>query len=422
MITCFARGGMMPVAALRFLAEVALGELCARGIVCSAPVAGLGAGRTWLRPSIFADLLQGITSPFPADLFVGDTTQPYLPVPATRLRVLARAGEDQWELALLRPDDTVQALPGCLRTTQAGEALRRIAPLLPEGGAASEPELGALVERVDDLLRSAPEEAPRGMHRFVTPPDTLCLQEPSDGWDAGFIQDLCLQCQATGAATVGLSPARALFISGLDGTARTAVEECFFLRRYDPCGNPWRQWMLVEAGQEAAADVLATRLHTLCPVNPGYSISVQSAASPVGAVHFCLRSSARRLFEPRVRHGLLFREEGTPAVSPPKIAAEGLGITQAAGILIDTITKGLRREAMASPVIAPAAPPSAMPAHRCKECQTAYEESYGDPMGGVPAGTAFDALPESWECPVCAAPWGHFHREPGLAEGIVVPG
>ncbi len=39
----------------------------------------------------------------------------------------------------------------------------------------------------------------------------------------------------------------------------------------------------------------------------------------------------------------------------------------------------------------------------CTNCGYVYDPAEGDPMGGVEAGVAFEALPEGWVCPLCYA-------------------
>jgi len=39
----------------------------------------------------------------------------------------------------------------------------------------------------------------------------------------------------------------------------------------------------------------------------------------------------------------------------------------------------------------------------CTSCGFVYDPDEGDPDGGIPAGTAFDDIPDSWFCPVCGA-------------------
>ena len=39
----------------------------------------------------------------------------------------------------------------------------------------------------------------------------------------------------------------------------------------------------------------------------------------------------------------------------------------------------------------------------CTSCGFIYDPAEGDPDGGIPAGTAFEEIPDDWFCPVCGA-------------------
>jgi rubredoxin len=41
--------------------------------------------------------------------------------------------------------------------------------------------------------------------------------------------------------------------------------------------------------------------------------------------------------------------------------------------------------------------------HICVNCGYVYDPESGDPMNGIPPGTAFEDLPEEWVCPLCYA-------------------
>ena len=41
--------------------------------------------------------------------------------------------------------------------------------------------------------------------------------------------------------------------------------------------------------------------------------------------------------------------------------------------------------------------------YRCLVSGYVYDPDEGDPDGGIPAGTAFEEIPEGWFCPVCGA-------------------
>jgi len=42
-----------------------------------------------------------------------------------------------------------------------------------------------------------------------------------------------------------------------------------------------------------------------------------------------------------------------------------------------------------------------MDKYQCRACPYIYDPAVGDPDGGIPAGTAFEDLPDDWVCPVC---------------------
>lgn len=38
----------------------------------------------------------------------------------------------------------------------------------------------------------------------------------------------------------------------------------------------------------------------------------------------------------------------------------------------------------------------------CTVCGYVYDPAVGDPDNGIPAGTAFEDLPDDWACPLCS--------------------
>ena len=46
----------------------------------------------------------------------------------------------------------------------------------------------------------------------------------------------------------------------------------------------------------------------------------------------------------------------------------------------------------------------------CNLCGYIYEPLEGDPANGVKEGTAFDAIPDDWACPLCGAGKSEFEE------------
>jgi rubredoxin len=51
-----------------------------------------------------------------------------------------------------------------------------------------------------------------------------------------------------------------------------------------------------------------------------------------------------------------------------------------------------------------------MAKYKCSVCGYVYDPELGDPESDVPAGTAFEKLPEDWVCPVCGAGKDEFEK------------
>lgn len=52
----------------------------------------------------------------------------------------------------------------------------------------------------------------------------------------------------------------------------------------------------------------------------------------------------------------------------------------------------------------------AMEKWECLVCGYIYDPQNGDSDSGVSPGTAFEALPDDWVCPVCGAPKDQFKK------------
>jgi rubredoxin len=52
-----------------------------------------------------------------------------------------------------------------------------------------------------------------------------------------------------------------------------------------------------------------------------------------------------------------------------------------------------------------------MAKYSCAPCGYVYDPAEGDPDNGIELGTALEALPDDWECPVCGASRDDFELE-----------
>jgi rubredoxin len=48
--------------------------------------------------------------------------------------------------------------------------------------------------------------------------------------------------------------------------------------------------------------------------------------------------------------------------------------------------------------------------YKCSVCGYVYDPEQGDPDGDISPGTAFENLPDDWQCPVCGASKDEFEK------------
>ncbi len=51
--------------------------------------------------------------------------------------------------------------------------------------------------------------------------------------------------------------------------------------------------------------------------------------------------------------------------------------------------------------------------YRCLVCEYIYDPAVGDPDSGIPPGTPFTEIPDSWSCPECGATKADFEPVEG---------
>jgi rubredoxin len=57
---------------------------------------------------------------------------------------------------------------------------------------------------------------------------------------------------------------------------------------------------------------------------------------------------------------------------------------------------------------------------KCRKCSFIYDPRVGDPDGGIPPGTPFEQIPDSWRCPVCGVTKRDFYSL-GTPQPTVMP-
>jgi rubredoxin len=382
-------------------------------IVTTAPVAGRGVGRGWLTSGVFEDACRGIVKRPGLSVSLGDPTQPYLPSGQGKLRFLAAAREDFWQVALHVTDDVPLCFaPGVLRTEDIAWAVEQVGPHMDTSEDSRETVLGEilgerLVAAASEAVTPSPVEPVANCHEILP---------PSGGWPAAFVAEACVLLQGAGHSRAALSCTGALMNFDLGDAEKRALDRLALRHDFTADMRPWRTHGLIE--DTRAATVFLSTLQATCPHPLGHTVGLMCPASPAPDVRFVVRRVAekRGIFGAlaRPRYAVSARDDEPLDRARFHHQATVRGLEAAAALVGDLV----KRRARAVDSLQPkanvpeleTAPKNAVTGWQCSACETIYDPAYGDPLGAVPAGVAFKDLPATWACPTCAAPAEAFGR------------
>lgn len=403
-------------------------------IVTTRAVCGRADRTPWLSDGAFDSVLAQFVSPPALPVNLSDPRQGYLPLNTGQINFCGSPEPSFWRVSfhakgLLRPvvlstavhSDGVAAATFVIQQA----VLRDNATSLPELQRNLEECLGSLLRDVD--LEHAPardESRPIVGFERDGASDTYTLGLPvfDQPLPGQFLVDLCLAARKESIATAGLTPWQSVLLHGIPAALRINFERLLIQHRISLNTGAWDNvciegFLTSEAVREGRELIAA--LNDVCPHPGPLSIGLTELSATVPDTPIVVRADSqvtRWPFRPQPRYTVYVRENFdrfNPMLIPRASGLSARGLLDAVLDVVDRFGTG---QSAAAP--APASTVglrSGMLVHQCMECRTEYSEQYGDPLGGVDAGTPFTELPADWCCPTCGAPQSKYITTRGFA-------
>lgn len=392
-------------------------------IVTTRPVSGRADRTPWLGDGTYDAVLGSFLSPPAMPVSLSDPRQSYLPLYTGQINFLATNEPGFWQVAFhakgqLRPIVLSQAV----HSEGVPAATFVIQQALLRDNALDLPELQRnLEECLGSLLREVASN-PSAIHEDIRPITGFELDEKSDCYTLGipvlgqalpgqFLVDLGLLARQESIGTAGITPWQSLIVHGIPLHARPEFERLLLRHRISintggwdsVCFNDWRSPHVARAGQD-----LITALNKKYPHPGELRIGLTEVGVIVPDTSIVVRADllpARWPARPRPQFTVYAREKFerfNPMLIP---TASGIGLERLADAVLDLVERYGAGYLTSAPTPAAVLSPrgGGLLVHQCMECQTEYSEQYGDPLGGIEAGTPFEELPSDWHCPTCGA-------------------
>lgn len=393
-------------------------------IVTTRPVSGRAPRTPWLSDGAYDSVLAQFVSPPALPVNLSDSRQVYLPIQTGQINFVAAQEPSFWRVSFflkgqLRPvmlssevhSDGVAAATFVIQQALLGDN----AANLPELQASLEACLGGLLRTGAEQVRPSPYDTLQPINGFQRDgdSDTYSLGIPvfNQPLPGHFLVDLCVFAQKLSIATAGITPWQSLLLHGIPATARRDVERLLVQHRVALHTGAWDQvcidgFVSPEAVRDGRALIVALNRRCPCPGPLSIAFTERTATVPDTPVVIRAHADATRWpFRPRPRYTVYVREyfeRSSTLLVPFARDLTAVALTDAMLNVLDQFGAGQTTTRPES--AAQASYRSGILLHRCVECLTEYSEQYGDPLGGIDAGTPFAELPSEWQCPTCGAP------------------
>ena len=417
-------------------------------VTSSAAACGITRGVPWLDAGIIQSILSGLRFRPSFAINVADPHQDLLPLTSGLLNFLAADEIDSWRIAIAadhHPRRGPRApgrhdrvtLPYLVPSEYVAEAVRAAEDTLAAGGAEASHSSEDLAHAIRVRLgsRLVPAEAGQrlppseyGDYEGVHPMHSgsgywIGLSAGTRPFRHRFLEQLCMRAAQQGIGAVFTTCWRSLVLKNV--APEQLAEWRMLLGRHGvrvrhvDAALHWQVCDRLPEARDLAGTMIA-RLSRRSIVTSGLSFAVTDdptrhevavAIQPLAAERLPF-SRLRRRYAVRHREGFDRRNPGWLTFAR-RLRERDLAASLAA------LTRRFYRDDDEPPP--PAAPPPEPPeppveersgTRSCATCGNEYDPAYGDPLGQVPPGTPFAALPSGWRCPVCDSPPTDYHPLP----------
>ena len=398
-------------------------EDCCKNIVSSYVAAEMLPSTSWVNPSTYLYLLE--TFDFAPRLKVNlcDPKQNLVPLFTGNLNFVASEYEDFWYL-YLRFDDRQRypsLWPVLINTWDIAQLVKMLEGLFPGSNPDSVKALFREVSQAADInTRTYPQEPEfayptfpdyEGMNKIADDRYWLGLYWRNNQYATDFFRALACFCMENNIGKICITPWKSVIIKGISEKNKAVCER--ILGRYGI--NPRHSslelnWHLPVMDQEALDLkrylVRAFDQNDIC--TQGLTFSVKNEALVLFTSVVIEKNPPSQYadrYDLRPTYNVLHCREFNPNRHHYLTYAQDVEKEDLPGILMQLSKAYYARfygvQELPMPKAAPE--PETYPVFRCKHCLSVYDSHFGDPGQTIPAGTLFEALPDTYHCPLCEA-------------------
>ena len=378
----------------------------------------------WLNASEYHSVLDSFDFEPGLKINISDSNQSFTPFFTGNLNFISSPEPHFWYLYVrLKQSNTVFKWDGLIYTNEIGRLSKVVEECMLEEGLNEEYALKAAVnERIQYVFQQSQQELElpsfslpyyEGFNRYESR-TWLGLYRRDEEFSIEFLLDVCTLCLKTRVGEICATPWKSLVIKGIEDQYREAWSNILGKHninvRHAANELAWQTEDHNADGAELKNELIRyfskndTRTFGLC-----FGIQTRPKSVVFGSILILKRPLLRigqlpvfsvydlyytENFNPNSRVQVLF-EKGLFKIHLPA------QLERLCRRFNNQRSRETLKTMLSEPDEAKTAVKMAKTVHQCPDCLTIYDPEFGDMLGDIPPGTAFEDLPASYCCPTC---------------------
>jgi len=252
-----------------------------------------------------------------------------------------------------------------------------------------------------------------GLNAMLNNQYWLGLYWRNNRYDINFMSAACRLCQETNVGMINIIPWKAFVIKGIKATDRLRWEKLMgkfgINERHSSLELNWHLPVIDKEALELKS-FLVRELDQQDISTHGLTFTIKTARDMFLFTAIVIEKNFEERASQANHYNILFAKNFNPTNIVYQTYARGVKREMIPALLIELSklyfrqlnpekTNEIKEEASSGVKVK-----EAVTHYQCSNCLTVYDKKYGDPEAGIPAGTDFEKLPDSYKCHVCDSP------------------
>jgi rubredoxin len=384
----------------------------------------------WLKGSTYLYILEGFNFLPKLKINITDPKQRLVPIFSGNLNYIASEQEDYWYLNVKLPHwNSSEFYPVLIYSWDITSISKQIEAIHED--ISDIDELFFVMNKNLETNNKAMEKELKvpfqtfpyyeGMNRLGSDSYWLGLYWRNNKYDLSFLKDFCGFCLDNSIGKICITPWKSFVVKGIKKSSRPELERFLGKRginvRHSQLEMNWH--VPIDDGEALELKKFLVRSfdqNDISTYGLTFGISNEIGKRSHFAAVVIEKNSLPTLvkdFEVRPTYNVLHFENFDPNTQKCITYAQDIDKIELPGLLMELSKmyfEQLGRSDETESTTKAELLETQQTFFQCQACLTVYDETFGDLAANIPAGTKFEDLVDSYECPVCSAPKNTFKK------------